>query len=203
MKKINFLSLIAVALTATIFASCSSEKGLSIEKRHYRNGYSLSWNGKKQSTQQVDAIASAKENKAEDLTAMQPAESNLQTQNVIEPALLTATKSNEPVVSVETKSEAAAISHKSNASVNTTTLTHAEPKTYTKAERREMRKFFTKKAPGQTDMPLWAYILFAIILPPLAVGLFEGFHGPFWLCILLTICFWVPGIIYALWRILK
>jgi len=59
------------------------------------------------------------------------------------------------------------------------------------------------EAPGDTDIPLWAYILFAIILPPLAVGLYEGIHGPFWLSILLTILFWLPGVIFAIWRVTK
>lgn len=210
MKKINFLSLLAVAITATIISSCSSEKGLNVEKRHYRNGYSLSWNGKKQSTPQPDLNAANAQNKSEQLTAMQPAQSKLKTEIVNEPTLITASNSNVPVIAVEAKTEANAIAHKSNTAMRTDSKTvtadnivAAEPKTYSKAERKEMKKFFTKKAPGQTDIPLWAYILFAIILPPLAVGLFEGIHGPFWLSILLTILFWFPGVIYALWRVLK
>ncbi|MEO8149030.1 MAG: YqaE/Pmp3 family membrane protein [Bacteroidia bacterium] len=50
---------------------------------------------------------------------------------------------------------------------------------------------------------MWAYILFAIILPPLAVGLYEGIHGPFWLSILLWFCLIIPGVIYAIWRVTK
>jgi len=42
------------------------------------------------------------------------------------------------------------------------------------------------------------YCLLAILLPPLAVGLWEdGVTSHFWWCCLFTILFWVPGIIYA------
>jgi uncharacterized membrane protein YqaE (UPF0057 family) len=41
--------------------------------------------------------------------------------------------------------------------------------------------------------------ILAILLPPLAVYLHEGvINGKFWLSILLTLCFWIPGVIYAL-----
>jgi uncharacterized membrane protein YqaE (UPF0057 family) len=46
-------------------------------------------------------------------------------------------------------------------------------------------------------------ILFAIILPPVGVFLQVGLGLHFWLNILLTICGYVPGIIHALWVILK
>jgi len=46
-------------------------------------------------------------------------------------------------------------------------------------------------------------LLFAILLPPLGVFLQVGIGGHFWLNILLTICGYVPGIIHALYVILK
>jgi uncharacterized membrane protein YqaE (UPF0057 family) len=46
-------------------------------------------------------------------------------------------------------------------------------------------------------------IIFAILLPPLGVFLEVGFKGHFWLNILLTILGFVPGIIHALYVILK
>ncbi|MFC1570019.1 YqaE/Pmp3 family membrane protein [bacterium] len=41
-------------------------------------------------------------------------------------------------------------------------------------------------------------IILAIILPPLAVYLKKGVKKDFWINILLTICFIIPGIIHAL-----
>lgn len=46
-------------------------------------------------------------------------------------------------------------------------------------------------------------ILIAIILPPVGVFLQVGIGLHFWLNILLTICGYVPGIIHAIWVILK
>ena len=46
-------------------------------------------------------------------------------------------------------------------------------------------------------------ILIAILLPPLGVFLQVGIGLHFWLNILLTIFGYVPGIIHAIWIILK
>lgn len=42
-------------------------------------------------------------------------------------------------------------------------------------------------------------IIIAILLPPLAIYLFEGeVRKCFWISILLTLLFWIPGVIYAI-----
>jgi uncharacterized membrane protein YqaE (UPF0057 family) len=46
-------------------------------------------------------------------------------------------------------------------------------------------------------------IIFAILLPPVGVFLEVGLSGHFWLNILLTLLGYVPGIIHALYVILK
>ena len=46
-------------------------------------------------------------------------------------------------------------------------------------------------------------ILLAFFLPPLGVFLQVGLGLQFWLNILLTLCGWLPGIVHALWVILK
>ncbi len=47
------------------------------------------------------------------------------------------------------------------------------------------------------------YIILAIILPPLGVGLKFGITKQFWINLLLTILGYIPGIIHALIIILK
>lgn len=47
------------------------------------------------------------------------------------------------------------------------------------------------------------YIILAVLLPPLAVGLLYGIGIEFLISILLTLLFWVPGIIYALILVLN
>ena len=46
-------------------------------------------------------------------------------------------------------------------------------------------------------------ILLAILLPPVGVFMEVGLSGHFWLNILLTILGYVPGIVHALYVILK
>lgn len=47
-------------------------------------------------------------------------------------------------------------------------------------------------------------VILAILLPPLAVYLHEGtINGRFWLSLLLTLLFWLPGVIYALIVVLE
>ncbi|RYR02014.1 hypothetical protein Ahy_B06g080871 [Arachis hypogaea] len=46
-------------------------------------------------------------------------------------------------------------------------------------------------------------ILLAIILPPLGVFLKYGCHVEFWICLVLTLFGYLPGIIYAVYAITK
>lgn len=46
-------------------------------------------------------------------------------------------------------------------------------------------------------------IILAIILPPLGVLLQERLGKRFWICVLLTLIGYIPGIIYAVYVIVK
>ena len=46
-------------------------------------------------------------------------------------------------------------------------------------------------------------IIIAIFLPPLGVFLQEGLGKHFWINILLTLLGYIPGIVHALWIIIK
>lgn len=46
-------------------------------------------------------------------------------------------------------------------------------------------------------------IIIALFLPPLAAFLTVGIGLHFWLNLLLCLFFWVPGIIHALWLVLR
>lgn len=45
-------------------------------------------------------------------------------------------------------------------------------------------------------------IILAILLPPVAALMQVGLTAHFWINLILTICFFVPGIIHALWLVL-
>ncbi|MEM6837146.1 MAG: YqaE/Pmp3 family membrane protein [Cyanobacteria bacterium P01_C01_bin.120] len=46
-------------------------------------------------------------------------------------------------------------------------------------------------------------LIFAIFLPPLGVFLQVGFRTQFWINLVLTLLGYIPGIIHAVWIILK
>ncbi|MCB9188801.1 MAG: YqaE/Pmp3 family membrane protein [Flavobacteriales bacterium] len=46
-------------------------------------------------------------------------------------------------------------------------------------------------------------VIIAFFIPFLAVGLYDGITGRFWLSLILTFLFWLPGFIYALIVILE
>jgi uncharacterized membrane protein YqaE (UPF0057 family) len=51
---------------------------------------------------------------------------------------------------------------------------------------------------------MWTIILIilAILLPPLAVFLMSGLGRDFWINLILTVLFWVPGVVHAIYLIL-
>lgn len=46
-------------------------------------------------------------------------------------------------------------------------------------------------------------VLAAVLLPPLGVFLKRGIGGEFWISVVLTLTAFVPGMIYALWVVLR
>ena len=62
-----------------------------------------------------------------------------------------------------------------------------------------MKEYKAGKAADDTSTNTLLLVILAILLPPLAVYLHENaINGKFWLSILLTLLFWIPGVIYAL-----
>jgi uncharacterized membrane protein YqaE (UPF0057 family) len=77
-------------------------------------------------------------------------------------------------------------------------------KKLSKEQKKEIRRILKQEQGARTSVIGKALlIIFSIVLPPLAVALVDGFSGPFWLDLLLTILFYLPGIIYALYRVLR
>lgn len=84
----------------------------------------------------------------------------------------------------------------------------AEYKKLSRSEKRERKSEMKqaikqykadKKAGKEPSTNTLLLVILAILLPPLAVYLHEGtINGKFWLSLLLTLLFFLPGIIYAL-----
>jgi uncharacterized membrane protein YqaE (UPF0057 family) len=49
-----------------------------------------------------------------------------------------------------------------------------------------------------SEAPMILLIILCFLLPPLAVFLARGIGNEFWISLLLTILFWIPGVIYSL-----
>ena len=75
------------------------------------------------------------------------------------------------------------------------------PRKITKEQKKEIKKALEV---GAADTNTLLLVIIAILIPPVAVALVDGLgSGPFWLSILLWLLFYVPGLIYALWRIFR
>jgi uncharacterized membrane protein YqaE (UPF0057 family) len=79
-------------------------------------------------------------------------------------------------------------------------LPRAERKEKIKELKKELRVFKAlKKAGNEPSTNTILLVILAILLPPLAVYLHEGvINTKFWISLLLTLLFWLPGVIYAL-----
>jgi uncharacterized membrane protein YqaE (UPF0057 family) len=79
-------------------------------------------------------------------------------------------------------------------------LSRKEKKERFRAVKKAMKEFKTeKKAGAEPSTNTLLLVVLAILLPPLAVYLHEGTTNKrFWISLLLTLLFWIPGVIYAL-----
>ena len=79
-------------------------------------------------------------------------------------------------------------------------LSKKEKKTRIKEVKKQIKVFKKEKKENKSaKVEMWVLILLSILLPPLAVYLHQGeINKKFWLSIILTILFWIPGVIYAI-----
>ncbi len=79
-------------------------------------------------------------------------------------------------------------------------LSKKERKVMAKESKKELKAYkAAKKAGKEPSTNTLLLVILAILLPPLAVYLHEGvINSKFWISLLLTLLFWLPGVIYAL-----
>lgn len=79
-------------------------------------------------------------------------------------------------------------------------LSKKERKARIKEAKKEMKAYkAAKKAGAEPSTNTLLLVILAILLPPLAVYLHQGeINSKFWISLLLTLLFWLPGVIYAL-----
>ncbi|MEO6611235.1 MAG: YqaE/Pmp3 family membrane protein [Chitinophagaceae bacterium] len=81
-----------------------------------------------------------------------------------------------------------------------TNLSKKEKREKVREVRSEIKAFkAAQKAGSAPSTNTLLLVILAILLPPLAVYLHEGaINTRFWICLILTLLFFVPGVIYAL-----
>lgn len=78
-------------------------------------------------------------------------------------------------------------------------LSHKEKKARFKEVKAYLKEYKKEHKTADSDTNTLLLVILAILLPPLAVYLHEKtINGKFWLDLLLSLIFWLPGIIYAL-----
>jgi len=79
-------------------------------------------------------------------------------------------------------------------------LSRKERKARIKDVKKALRQFKAEKRAGKEPSENTVLlVILAILLPPLAVYLHEGeVNTRFWISLVLTLLFWLPGVIYAL-----
>lgn len=79
-------------------------------------------------------------------------------------------------------------------------LSKHERKSRIKEAKKVLKEYRADKRAGRdTDTSMVLLVILAILLPPLAVYLKEGeINSRFWISLILTLLFWIPGVIFAL-----
>jgi uncharacterized membrane protein YqaE (UPF0057 family) len=109
-----------------------------------------------------------------------------------------------PVVDSKKDSATAYVSKEDEAMVKNAvasfkSLSKAEKKARIADSKQMMKDYKAEKAAGDGGTNTLLLAILAILLPPLAVYLHENaINTKFWISLLLTLIFWIPGVIYAL-----
>lgn len=192
MKRILFLAVAVVSL----LTACSPDLHLDISKRRYRKGFHVdAGSGHRQSVtaeRQVEQTA-----KMPVIVSALPQAQNepLVEQHYSVPVVEAqppVVASNETVTQVKhTRSTPAAVDAIS-------TLFAKEQSVQSASKFQQVKQAAKRFFHPQEDVPFWLLIVLCILLPPLAVFLKFGIGTEFWISLILTLIFWLPGVIYAL-----
>ncbi len=79
-------------------------------------------------------------------------------------------------------------------------LSRKEKKERVREVKKAMREYRAeKRSGGDPSTNTLLLVILAILLPPLAVYLHQGeINSKFWIDLILTLIFWIPGVVYAL-----
>jgi uncharacterized membrane protein YqaE (UPF0057 family) len=191
MKRIYLLTLVAIAL---IYSSCT------VEKRHYMSGYHVEWNHK---APKIGGDGNATTETAEAPKATNPAEN---TEATITETSVTSVSSSENNITYKTEATAnnempsqVTSNSKAKVAVKTQAIIESNKKEVAPIIMNSTNTNQSVANHESSDTDLALLVILAIIIPPLAVYLKDdSFSTRFWIDLVLTLLFYVPGMIYAL-----
>ncbi|CAH0999431.1 hypothetical protein LEM8419_00730 [Neolewinella maritima] len=96
-----------------------------------------------------------------------------------------------------TATEAAALEAAREYTASLKSMTAKERRTLKREQRRAVKDALENHQDASTNTIL--LVILAVLLPPVAVLVYEGeLNNKFWIALLLTLLFYLPGLIYAL-----
>lgn len=186
MKLKSILSISSVfVLLAILVSSCGST--LNITKKRHSNGYYVNIGHDSHDTTNK---SSQKKNKRSDLAKLINEKSN----------------NSDMASNVEGSDDANGENSENNNESNTNKLSTeqlAAAEEFSKMSTlKKIKALKNAKKRSQleenSEVTFLLLILLAILLPPVAVFLKRGISTSFWISLILTLLFWIPGVIYAL-----
>jgi uncharacterized membrane protein YqaE (UPF0057 family) len=198
MKKVSQM-LVAVLVTVGLF-SCNV---IDITKKRYSNGYYISISGDKKvktqdhiAKQKANDVAVVKNETKIDEVAEVDTQDNVA---ILENNQETATANTVNSKNVSAKIKSTPTKKQIQVANNKPVFAIKSSKLAVNKLQMNERKYIEKKnSHSKVDDHQLLLIILAILLPPVAVYLVKGLDVMFWISLLLTICFYLPGIIFAL-----
>lgn len=194
MKKLFLLGFTAALLAV----SCT------VQKRLHTSGYHVTWKSKYKSNDKNDLITKESNNDEKKVTSEDVAfvENAKEIEN--EPFVIINSENSSDSFSyttTETKKKDKSVSQNSYKSLNSGSEKHTMSN-YMAIKK--LAKKATKSSSSEDDIILILLVILCFIFPPLAVGFASDWDLiKLLISILLTIFFWFPGVIYALYIVLK
>ena len=188
MKKM-ILGTVAIFIASLFLVSCSSESDVlgSFSKRKYLKNFKEK-KVKYENTVEELELASTKQIKNEDLVLVKQVEPKIASYKSIEPIILSK-KEEKAVIKLSIKELRNWNRYNRTVTENFLVYNNAG----------DMHDAFNKVSLNSKQVDDVVLIILGIFIPPLAVYLYEdAITANFWVDLLLTLLFWIPGIIFAM-----
>ncbi|HTB05375.1 MAG TPA: YqaE/Pmp3 family membrane protein [Bacteroidia bacterium] len=192
MKNIKLLTLLLAIIVLS--SSCSELSSLTFTKRHYRKGYFIDYS-KARPTNSTPLLIAEKDNKE---PVILNNISNTDTHTLVPIPALTKTSasgtSSKSITATKIKKHCEHIALNTNCKVSqeivSAKITNIDNTTSASANTDDYR--------NDSGIAFVVIIICTIFIPPLGVGLKFGVDFHFWIDLLLTLLFFIPGLIYGL-----